>query len=173
MLHSFPTRRSSDLNSGNDDVPPTDSYAVAYWHLDEGSGSTAYDSSGSNKHGALKTGSSWTEGLFEAGVLLDGDTGRVQIPELLSNSGIFNELTIEAWIMVYSAVPDNDDFIIYAGGKDGMIEFGINDNQELYFKAKAVTLDRKSTRLNSSHKPISYAVFCLKKKINKKIKNIL
>src|SRR5207248_9700297 len=30
------------------------------------------------------------------------------------------------------------------------------------------TLDRKSTRLNSSHRTISYAVFCLKKK-NKKI----
>ena len=28
--------------------------------------------------------------------------------------------------------------------------------------------DRKSTRLNSSHKPISYAVFCLKKKKKKK-----
>ena len=28
--------------------------------------------------------------------------------------------------------------------------------------------DRKSTRLNSSHKPISYAVFCLKKKKNTK-----
>src|SRR3712207_8350232 len=28
-----------------------------------------------------------------------------------------------------------------------------------------VTLDRKSTRLNSSHANISYAVFCLKKKI--------
>src|SRR5437763_2713128 len=27
-------------------------------------------------------------------------------------------------------------------------------------------LDRKSTRLNSSHRCISYAVFCLKKKIN-------
>src|SRR5690606_41630501 len=27
--------------------------------------------------------------------------------------------------------------------------------------------DRKSTRLNSSHVKISYAVFCLKKKINK------
>src|SRR5207245_9993205 len=27
-------------------------------------------------------------------------------------------------------------------------------------------LDRKSTRLNSSHGSISYAVFCLKKKIN-------
>src|SRR5690606_42027697 len=33
--------------------------------------------------------------------------------------------------------------------------------------------DRKSTRLNSSHVKISYAVFCLKKKIiNKKVKTI-
>src|SRR5438874_12604275 len=30
------------------------------------------------------------------------------------------------------------------------------------------TLDRKSTRLNSSHVEISYAVFCLKKKKKKK-----
>src|SRR3712207_8898263 len=30
--------------------------------------------------------------------------------------------------------------------------------------AHVVTLDRKSTRLNSSHANISYAVFCLKKK---------
>src|SRR5690625_6944749 len=30
------------------------------------------------------------------------------------------------------------------------------------------TLDRKSTRLNSSHVAISYAVFCLKKKKNTK-----
>src|SRR5690625_6935324 len=30
-------------------------------------------------------------------------------------------------------------------------------------------LDRKSTRLNSSHVAISYAVFCLKKKTNKSI----
>src|SRR3712207_6849790 len=29
--------------------------------------------------------------------------------------------------------------------------------------------DRKSTRLNSSHANISYAVFCLKKKITKKL----
>src|SRR5438034_6246396 len=33
---------------------------------------------------------------------------------------------------------------------------------------RAGTSDRKSTRLNSSHTVISYAVFCLKKKKNKK-----
>src|SRR3712207_8682899 len=34
----------------------------------------------------------------------------------------------------------------------------------LYFISSTVILDRKSTRLNSSHANISYAVFCLKKK---------
>src|SRR5207253_8643452 len=33
-----------------------------------------------------------------------------------------------------------------------------------------IVKDRKSTRLNSSHVAISYAVFCLKKKKNKKKK---
>src|SRR5437762_7266588 len=33
---------------------------------------------------------------------------------------------------------------------------------------KAAKRDRKSTRLNSSHRCISYAVFCLKKKKKKK-----
>src|SRR5206468_7501850 len=34
-------------------------------------------------------------------------------------------------------------------------------------RRKAYETDRKSTRLNSSHDQISYAVFCLKKKKNK------
>src|SRR5437762_3419611 len=34
---------------------------------------------------------------------------------------------------------------------------------------ESVPPDRKSTRLNSSHRCISYAVFCLKKKINNKV----
>src|SRR5438552_17450257 len=36
------------------------------------------------------------------------------------------------------------------------------------FKKRTLTLDRKSTRLNSSHQIISYAVFCLKKKKKQK-----
>src|SRR5436309_6685021 len=36
-----------------------------------------------------------------------------------------------------------------------------------------IDLDRKSTRLNSSHVKISYAVFCLKKKKQKRVDNKL
>src|SRR2546429_3084654 len=43
-------------------------------------------------------------------------------------------------------------------------KFGIHMPQ---FRDRTLTRDRKSTRLNSSHGYISYAVFCLKKKKNK------
>src|SRR5947209_12492305 len=41
----------------------------------------------------------------------------------------------------------------------------------LYTLTGTDNVDRKSTRLNSSHANISYAVFCLKKKKQKKKKN--
>src|SRR5256885_7330204 len=49
---------------------------------------------------------------------------------------------------------------------------GLERNAALVVKAEVepvvlTTRDRKSTRLNSSHLVISYAVFCLKKKKNK------
>src|SRR5690554_7088699 len=49
-------------------------------------------------------------------------------------------------------------------GADNMINLGNNTYNQLPVDTW-VTLDRKSTRLNSSHVRISYAVFCLKKKI--------
>src|SRR5438128_5812746 len=41
---------------------------------------------------------------------------------------------------------------------------GLKDPEAL---TRGLTIDRKSTRLNSSHGSISYAVFCLKKKKKK------
>src|SRR5437764_11142307 len=43
---------------------------------------------------------------------------------------------------------------------------GGGDELGLVLAVRRHGLDRKSTRLNSSHRCISYAVFCLKKKIN-------
>src|SRR3712207_8762351 len=46
-------------------------------------------------------------------------------------------------------------------GRDGA--YGVNASVERS-PQELLVLDRKSTRLNSSHANISYAVFCLKKK---------
>src|SRR5690348_17886061 len=50
-------------------------------------------------------------------------------------------------------------------GKSTLLRI-LNRIYELYpnQRAEGEVLDRKSTRLNSSHPSISYAVFCLKKK---------
>src|SRR3712207_7271650 len=47
------------------------------------------------------------------------------------------------------------------GGADRRLGRSVGDEDERDRRARA---DRKSTRLNSSHANISYAVFCLKKK---------
>src|SRR5256885_8812365 len=52
------------------------------------------------------------------------------------------------------------------GGKFGAFAeyVSVREERAVVLKPANLTLDRKSTRLNSSHLVISYAVFCLKKK---------
>src|SRR5690554_7788033 len=60
--------------------------------------------------------------------------------------------------------------MITQGVRIGIVDWlsllGILLSGALPFGALGLALDRKSTRLNSSHVRISYAVFCLKKKNN-------
>src|SRR5438552_11306403 len=54
---------------------------------------------------------------------------------------------------------EQPDIISFAGGLPAPDIFPVEE-----FRAACNHVDRKSTRLNSSHQIISYAVFCLKKK---------
>src|SRR5207247_10489847 len=53
--------------------------------------------------------------------------------------------------------------------KHDALALNISAKGNVAFDKAANPRDRKSTRLNSSHEWISYAVFCLKKKINSTI----
>src|SRR3712207_7095011 len=56
--------------------------------------------------------------------------------------------------------------VVRVAGKVLLAEVFQQDLHHLRVQAADVEEDRKSTRLNSSHANISYAVFCLKKKKN-------
>src|SRR5256885_8086831 len=56
-------------------------------------------------------------------------------------------------------------YVIFGGGAASIVDLSnATAGQEAHFYGKNGGEDRKSTRLNSSHLVISYAVFCLKKK---------
>src|SRR5436309_11901434 len=62
--------------------------------------------------------------------------------------------------------------------RDAVLEALVNDanpglrTQALHLSSQA-RVDRKSTRLNSSHVKISYAVFCLKKKKGHEVETLV
>src|SRR5690606_40858101 len=106
--------------------------------------------------------------------LLSRDYVSVDLPSFPS---IATDLTDIYTLSLHDALPIlfqlRYDYIIKLWG-DLMFK-GMYNNVNFYQKAldgtwerhKAIShnIDRKSTRLNSSHVKISYAVFCLKKKI--------
>src|SRR2546429_2950311 len=65
--------------------------------------------------------------------------------------------------LLYVASPGVRNYVEYGGV--GVLVFDVDKGY------KFVRRDRKSTRLNSSHGYISYAVFCLKKKNNKHLRH--
>src|SRR5690606_40751898 len=78
-----------------------------------------------------------------------GSAGHVGI------GGLDAALARQGIVQPLAPVPGRQIDSMYAAPlADGVILIGIHEQQ----------VDRKSTRLNSSHVKISYAVFCLKKK---------
>lgn len=69
---------------------------IGYWKFDEGSGTTAYDSSGNRKNGTLTNGPAWVDGKYGKALLFDGTNDYVAIPDLYASSP--SSLTIVAWI---------------------------------------------------------------------------
>src|SRR2546430_11191130 len=67
--------------------------------------------------------------------------------------------TLFPYTTLFRSIPDDIRIAVRNNG-------GGHHNHSLFWT------DRKSTRLNSSHSQISYAVFCLKKKINSGVKNV-
>src|SRR5690625_5325365 len=62
----------------------------------------------------------------------------------------------------FTSVEFNDDTLLLSAANIGAFYEGVPAADSI----AGIWRDRKSTRLNSSHVAISYAVFCLKKKSN-------
>jgi len=85
---------------------------IALWHFDEGSGKTAYDSSGFNNNASIHGGTTWVKGKAGYALQFDGIDDYLHVP----NSPVLNpeEITIALWVKIGSLTwgPGEEPFII-------------------------------------------------------------
>jgi len=96
-------------------MQPASADVVGYWRFDEGSGSTAFDSSGNGLDGTLTGDPQWVAGQMGSALEFDGDDA-VEIPHdpLLS---LTQEITIAAW--TYMAANASGEMAIVSKGRWG------------------------------------------------------
>jgi len=109
---------------------------VGYWRFDEGSGTTAYDSSGNGNDGTLIGGAQWVEGQLGGALEFDGSGARVDAPYIPLDSRTF---TITMWVnpvlytneqVVFSQVQTNatNTSMHYRLWGDGRVRMGFYSN---------------------------------------------
>src|SRR2546430_6658923 len=105
-------------------------------------------------------------------------TGETPVPLVQTASPLFNQYHRQAIICLSMRILETDrlvlrwlavedaEFIFDLLNQPSFLQFIGNKGVRTIDDARnyILTGDRKSTRLNSSHSQISYAVFCLKKK---------
>src|SRR5687768_18369302 len=83
---------------------------------------------------------------------VDNDAAGITIAHSSSTTEVTEGGATDAFTIKLNTEPTQNVAVALSVGADATLD------------ASTLTLDRKSTRLNSSHGYISYAVFCLKKK---------
>ncbi len=93
---------------------------MAYWKFDEGSGSTAADSSGNGNNGTLVNGPVWTAGRVGNALYFDGIDDNVTVPDSASLH-LSSAFTLSAWVNpaatftdYRSIVTKNPPYYLYA-----------------------------------------------------------
>jgi hypothetical protein len=83
---------------------------VGYWKFDEGTGTTASDSSGNGNHGTLMNGPIWIDGKRLKALDFDGVDDYVEVPH--STTLTFPNFTLEAWIYLRTDIGNEQRRII-------------------------------------------------------------
>ena len=95
--------------------PPGDTTATCgpagEWKFDEGTSTTANDTSGNGNYGTLTNGPIWTSGKYGSGIKFDGSNDYVSVSDSDSFSFVGNSFTVEVWVKP-SVNPDDYDVVV-------------------------------------------------------------
>jgi hypothetical protein len=126
---------------------PADPDLIAHWKFDEGTGTTAADSSGNGHTATLKNGAGWTDGRIGGALLLVGDASYAAVPNSPDLDKVQEgDFTLAAWFKPENAPPGLDSandanyaVIVKAGN-----HLGIHYNHTQYFRVDHWTVEKHS-----------------------------
>ncbi|MFC1604394.1 LamG-like jellyroll fold domain-containing protein [Planctomycetota bacterium] len=101
---------------------------VAHWNFDDGSGSTAQDSSGNGNHGTLFGNPQWITGHLGGALDFDGNGDYVDLPISSLLSSLTNS-TFATWV----------DFSNAGGGWQRIFDFGIDTTYNMFLTPRMDT----------------------------------
>jgi len=107
---------------------------VGYWKFDEGSGTTASDSSGYGNTGTLSTGAStpgWTTGKVGGALSFDGVDDYVEVPDSPSIRNWPDGITVEIWAK--SNTENWNSYGMLVSKRDSFILYPVTDTKALYW----------------------------------------
>ncbi len=99
---------------------------VGYWSFDEGTGTTAADSSSYHRNGSLQGGATWGPGRFGSGVVLNGTSAYVAVSNFQLTT---DKITMVAWVKGWKAA----DWAALVTGHPARLEMCFGDNTTLHY----------------------------------------
>ena len=121
------SHENTNANASHTPQVPTDGL-ISTWHFNEGSGTTAFDATGSNN--GVISGASWTDGISGDALDFDGNGGNVTIPNSSTINLTNDQLSLSCWFKK-SEIQDDGAFFfhnmkyILRIDKNGKISFAI------------------------------------------------
>ncbi|MHC4426273.1 MAG: LamG domain-containing protein, partial [Planctomycetota bacterium] len=100
---------------------------VGWWSFDEGTGTTAYDSSDNGHDGTLVGGATWTTGRFGGGIQLDGNSGYISVPSFQLTT---DTITFVAWLNGWKG---GDWAPLLSSREVNACEMNFGDNDTLHY----------------------------------------
>lgn len=104
---------------------------VGYWKFDEGSGSTANDSSGNGNTGTLENQTTWTHGKFGGAALFDGVSDYINLGDASQLKS--QALTISSWVYYDSDLQTDPHGTIFSSVLPSAYELMVSDSRHLWW----------------------------------------
>jgi prepilin-type N-terminal cleavage/methylation domain-containing protein len=101
---------------------------VGYWKLDEGTGTTANDSSGNGNTGTLTNGPTWITGKVDNALSFDGVDDYIRINDNILT--LANTFTLSWWIK--APFPDDNNDVLFGDSSSGLSIYSLSSNGGFY-----------------------------------------